>query len=51
VAKRNRFEIFLDDTSLFSVTDASLPMAGPVGVWSQADSVTHFQSLVVADAP
>ncbi len=51
VAKRDRFEIFLDDKSLFSVTDAGLPMPGPVGVWSQADSITHFQSLVVADPP
>ena len=51
IAKRDRFEVFFDDTSLFSVTDASLPVPGPVGVWSQADSVTHFQSLVVADPP
>jgi hypothetical protein len=51
IALRDRFEVFLDDTSLFSVTDASLPMAGPVGVWSQADSITHFQSLLVANPP
>ena len=51
IAKRERFEVFLDDTSLFSVTDASLMRPGPVGVWSQADSVTHFQSLLVANPP
>jgi hypothetical protein len=51
VAKKDRFEIFLDGTSLFSVTDASLMVPGPVGVWSQADSVIHFESLVVADPP
>ena len=51
IAKRDRFEVFFDDTSLFTVTDASLPIPGPVGVWSQADSVTHFLSLVVADPP
>ncbi len=51
IAKRDRFEIFFDDTSLFTVTDASLPVPGPVGVWSQADSVTHFQSLLVANPP
>jgi hypothetical protein len=49
VAKKDHFEIFLDGTSLFSVTDASLMAPGPVGVWSQADSVTYFESLVVAD--
>jgi hypothetical protein len=51
IAKRDHFEVFLDDSPLFSVTDASLPMPGPVGVWSQADSITHFQSLLVANPP
>jgi hypothetical protein len=51
IARRERFEVFLDDTSLFKVTDASLMSPGPVGVWSQADSLTHFQSLVVAQPP
>lgn len=51
VAKRDHFEIFLDDRSLFAVTDASLMRPGTVGVWSQADSVTHFQSLLVANPP
>jgi hypothetical protein len=51
IAKNERFEVLLDDASLFKVTDASLLRAGTVGVWSQADSVTHFQSLLVADAP
>ena len=49
MAKRDHFEIFLDDRSLFAVTDASLMRPGTVGVWSQADSVTHFQSLLVAN--
>ena len=51
IAKNERFEVFLDDKSLFKVIDASLLRAGTVGVWSQADSITHFQSLLVADAP
>jgi hypothetical protein len=51
IARGNRFEIFLDDTSLLTVTDSSLIAPGPVGVWSQADSITHFQSLVVANPP
>ena len=33
--------------SLFSATDRSLPQAGPMGVWSQADSLTLFGSLLV----
>lgn len=51
IAKREQFEVFFDGTSLFSVTDASLMRPGPVGVWSQADSITHFQSLLVANPP
>ena len=51
LARRERFEIFLDDTSLLAITDSSLMRPGPVGVWSQADSVTHFQSLLVANPP
>jgi hypothetical protein len=51
IAKQDRFEVFLDDASLFKATDASLMRPGNVGVWSQADSVTRFLSLLVADAP
>lgn len=51
VAKRDQFEVFLDNKSLFKLTDTSLMQPGPVGVWSQADSVTHFQSLLVANPP
>jgi hypothetical protein len=51
IAKNERFEVLLNDTSLFKVIDTSLLRAGTVGVWSQADSITHFQSLLVADAP
>ncbi len=51
IAKRDRFEVFLDDKSLFKATDASLMRPGTVGVWSQADSITRFQSLLVAEAP
>jgi hypothetical protein len=51
VAVNDRIEVWLDKTSLFSVADRGPVRAGAVGVWSQADSVTHFGSLVVAPAP
>lgn len=47
VAIADRFEVMLDGTSLFSATDRTLPQAGPMGVWSQADSVTYYGSLLV----
>jgi hypothetical protein len=48
VAKEDRIEVWLDNDSLFNVTDRSLLRPGAVGVWSQADSITHFGSLIVA---
>lgn len=32
---------------VFNVTDRTRPQAGTMGVWSQADSVTHYGSLLV----
>jgi hypothetical protein len=51
ILKGNSFEVSLDGKPLFKATDASLPMAGAIGVWSQADSVIRFGSLLVAPPP
>jgi hypothetical protein len=51
ILKGNDFEVFLDDQPLFKATDASLPQAGSIGVWSHADSVVRFGSLLVAPPP
>jgi 3-keto-disaccharide hydrolase len=48
IAADDRFEVALDGKTLFDVTDRSLPQAGPLGVWSQADSVTRYGSLLIA---
>lgn len=48
IAANERFEVALDGKTLFDVTDRSLPQAGPLGVWSQADSVTRYGSLLVS---
>jgi hypothetical protein len=48
IVKGNTFDISLDDKPLFKATDASLSLPGTVGVWSQADSLIVFGSLVVA---
>jgi hypothetical protein len=47
VAVLDRIEVALDGNSLFNVTDRGLLLAGALGVWSQADSVTHFGSFLV----
>ena len=48
IAIGDRFEIALDGKPLFTATDRSLPQSGAMGVWSQADSITHYGSLLVA---
>jgi len=47
VAVGDRFEVALDGKTLFDVTDRTLMQPGPVGVWSQGDSVTHYGSLLI----
>jgi len=47
IAVNDRFDVSLDGRKLFSITDTSLLRSGPMGVWSQADSVTHYGSLLV----
>ena len=51
ILKGNSFEVSLDGMLLFKATDASLPQPGTVGVWSQADSIILFGSLLVAPPP
>ena len=51
ILKGNDFDVSLDDKPIFKATDGSLPLPGTVGVWSQADSLIHFGSLVVAPPP
>jgi len=48
ILKGASFEVSLDDKPVLKAADASLPVAGAVGVWSQADSVIRFGSLLVA---
>ena len=48
IVKGNSFDVSLDDKPMFKAVDGSLPLPGTVGVWSQADSLIHFGSLVVA---
>ena len=47
IASNDRFEVALDGKPLFSATDRSLLQPGAMGVWSQADSVTHYASMLV----
>jgi hypothetical protein len=50
VLVNDHFDVSLNGMKLFEATDRSLIRVGAVGVWSQADSLTHFGSLLVAPA-
>ena len=47
VATGNLFEVFLSGQKLYEVEDFTFTDAGKVGVWTKADSVTHFDDLRV----
>ena len=42
-----RFTVALDGRELFQATDRTFSGAGRVGLWTKADSLTHFDDLVV----
>ena len=47
VATGPLFEVRFNGTTLFEVEDKTFTEAGKVGVWTKADSVTHFDDLTV----
>ena len=49
VAKGNHFEVYSNGTKLYEVDDSTFPMAGKVGLWTKADSVTLFDDLTIKE--
>ncbi len=47
VAVGSLFQIYLNDQQLFEVEDSTFLKPGKVGLWTKADSVTHFDDLTV----
>ena len=48
VAAGPRFEVSLNGVRLYEVEDVTFTAAGRLGVWTKADSVTHFDDLTIA---
>jgi hypothetical protein len=42
-----RFEVHFNGRKLYEVEDTSFTQAGRVGVWTKADSITHFDDITV----
>jgi hypothetical protein len=47
VATGPRFEVYVNGGKLYEVEDTTFTQPGKVGVWTKADSVTHFDDLTV----
>jgi hypothetical protein len=47
VAKGPVFEVYHNGNKLYEVEDTTFAQPGKVGVWTKADSVTHFDDLMV----
>ena len=47
VATGNLFEVLVNGQKLYEVEDNTFPEAGKVGLWTKADSITHFDDLRV----
>ena len=47
IARDALFEVFFNGTKLFEGEDTTFTRAGAVGVWTKADSITHFDDLTV----
>jgi len=47
VATGNLFEVHYNGAKLYEVEDSTFTGAGRVGVWTKADSITHFDDLRV----
>jgi hypothetical protein len=50
-AEGDLFEVFLDGRSLFTATDDTFGGPGKVGLWTKADSLTHFDDLTITPVP
>ena len=48
IALGTRFAVFFNGVRLFDHDDATLVAPGKVGLWTKADSVTHFDDFAVA---
>jgi 3-keto-disaccharide hydrolase len=42
-----RFDVYFNGAKLYEVEDATFEGPGRVGVWTKADSITHFDDLAV----
>ncbi|MGE4054754.1 MAG: hypothetical protein AB7F99_08145 [Vicinamibacterales bacterium] len=47
IVKGSLFEVYHNSSKLYEVEDTTFTQPGKVGVWTKADSITHFDDLTV----
>jgi hypothetical protein len=50
-ARGDHLQVFWEGKPVIDVHDGTFPDAGKVGVWTKADSVTHFDALAATPVP
>ena len=50
-AEGDRFTVLMDGAPLFTATDRTFSGAGRTALWTKADSITHFDQLIVETLP
>jgi hypothetical protein len=50
-AEGDRFVVLFDGKALHTTTDRTFRSAGKVGLWTKADSVTHFDRIEIKQLP
>lgn len=50
-ARGDRFQVFFDGKAIIEARDRTFQDGGNVGVWTKADSITHFDALSVKPLP
>ncbi len=50
-AEGERFTVSFDGKQLYTATDRTFANGGKVGLWTKADSVTHFDNLTITNLP
>jgi hypothetical protein len=50
-AEGERLTVSFDGQPLFAATDRTFASAGKIGLWTKADSVTHFDKVTVTPLP
>jgi hypothetical protein len=46
-AKGSHFQVYFDGKMLFEADDQTFADAGKAGMWTKADSVTHFDDFTI----